>query len=145
MPSSSTIGTSRIKGLTNLLCGETTIAETIHADAMSDVHVMARGNGNMQRAMQSAERIPLIINALLDSYDTVIVECGPTDVSNVIRLASHLTTEFVVSVKDLPDQQIMEYKEAFADEGYHDALVMDIDPRSDTVKSTSHDAFSSVA
>lgn len=145
LPSSSTIGTSRINGLTNLLCGETTIAETIHADAMSDTHIMARGNGNMQRAMQSAERIPLIINALLDSYDTVVVECGPTDASNVMRLANHLTSEFVISVKDLPVSQAMEYKDAFSAEGYHDALVMDIDPRSDVAKTSPQDEFSSVA
>lgn len=145
LPSSTTVGTSRINGLTNLLCGETTIAETIHADAMSDLHIMARGNGNMQRAMQSAERIPLIINALLDSYDTVIVECGPTDASNVIRLATHLTSEFVISVKDLPASQVMEYKNAFSDEGYHDALVMDIDPRGDVARTSPNNAYSSVA
>lgn len=145
VPTSITIGTSRINGLTNLLCGETTIAETIHADAMSDTHVMARGNGNMQRAMQSAERIPLIINALLDSYDTVIVECGPTDASNVIRLANHLTAEFVISIKDLPASEVMEYKDAFSAEGYYDALVMDMAAATDVARTSTDEEYSSVA
>lgn len=145
IPTSATIGTSRINGLTNLLCAETTIAETIHADAMSEAHIMARGNGNIQRAMQSAERIPIIINALLDSYDTVIVECGPTEASNVMRFANNLTSEFVISVKELPDTQILEYINAFADHGYHDAIVMDIGPYTDPSETSSDDGYSSVA
>ena len=145
LPSNITLGTDHFSGLINLLCGETTIAETIHADAMSDLHIMARGNGNLHEAMQSAERIPLVINALLDCYDTVIVECGQTDASNVICVANHLATEIVISVKEHPASQIMECKDAFSAKGYHNTFVMDIDPSSDVPRTSSHDGYSSVA
>lgn len=125
-PSGVTIGTSRIVGITNLLCGETVIANTIHPDRQSSAHVMARGNGNIQRAMSAAERIPLIIDALSESYQTVIIECGPSTIASAMRLIGNKSPEFVISVKHLVQEDLVEFQQEFVDMGFHDVITLDL-------------------
>lgn len=125
-PSGVTIGTSRIVGITNLLCGETVIANTIHPDRQSSAHVMARGNGNIQRAMSAAERIPLIIDALCESYQTVIIECGPSTIASAMRLIGNKSPEFVISVKHLVQEDLVEFQQEFVDLGFHDVITLDL-------------------
>jgi exopolysaccharide transport family protein len=125
-PSGVTIGTSRITGITNLLCGETSIANTLHPDRNSNAHIMARGNGNIQRAMSAVERIPMIIDALGQSYDTVIVECGPSSVESAMRLIGERTPEYVISVKHLDEQDLHEFQQEFIDSGFPDVITLDL-------------------
>lgn len=124
-PTHGALGTVRISGLTNLLCGETSIAHAIHKDHHSGVHVFARGNGNLQRAMAAFERVPLIIDALTESYDTVFVECGATDASNVLHLARHLKAEFLVSSAGLDNDDLTAIEAVFTQAGVLDILVLD--------------------
>ncbi|MBO6919603.1 MAG: exopolysaccharide transport family protein [Rhizobiaceae bacterium] len=125
-PSGVTIGTSRITGITNLLCGETTIADTLHPDRQSNAHVMARGNGNIQRAMRAVDRIPMIVEALGQSYDTVVVECGPSSVESAMRLIGDRTPEYIISVKHLDEQDLYEFQQEFIDYGFPEVITMDL-------------------
>lgn len=125
-PSGVTIGTTRITGITNLLCGETTIADTLHPDRQSNAHIMARGNGNIQRAMRAVDRIPMIIEALGQSYDTVIVECGPSSVESAMRLIGERTPEYIISVKHLDEQDLYEFQQEFVDAGFLEVITMDL-------------------
>ena len=125
-PSGVTIGTTRITGITNLLCGETTIADTLHPDRRSNAHVMARGNGNIQRAMRAIDRIPMIIEALGQSYDTVIVECGPSSVESAMRLIGERTPEYIISVKHLDEQDLYDFQQEFIDNGFPEVITMDL-------------------
>jgi uncharacterized protein involved in exopolysaccharide biosynthesis/Mrp family chromosome partitioning ATPase len=125
-PSGVTIGTTRITGITNLLCGETTIANTLHPDRQSNAHIMARGNGNIQRAMRAIDRIPMIIEALGQSYDTVIVECGPSSVESAMRLIGERTPEYIISVKHLDEQDLYEFQQEFVDAGFPEVITLDL-------------------
>lgn len=125
-PSGVTIGTTRITGITNLLCGETTIANTLHPDRQSNAHIMARGNGNIQRAMRAVDRIPMIIEALGQSYDTVVVECGPSSVESAMRLIGERTPEYIISVKHLDEQDLYEFQQEFVDAGFPEVITLDL-------------------
>lgn len=125
-PSAVTIGTSRIVGITNLLCSEASISDTIHPDRRSEAHIMARGNGNIQRAMKSADRIPIILNALCDSYNTVIVECGPSTIEAAMQLVGNMSPEFVLSVKNLMHSDIVGLQNEFERFGFQDVITMDL-------------------
>ena len=89
---------ARLPGLTDLLCGEITIADAIHGDRLSDAQIIPRGNANGRRAMRAVERLPMILDALTDTYDLVIVECGPADAASVARIARVDGTEIILSV-----------------------------------------------
>lgn len=123
-PTQSALGTHRMPGLTNLLCGDVSIRDTIHKDQASHAHILARGNGNIERAMAAFERVPMIISALSDNYQTVMVECGATDVQNVVSLASHLDVEFMIASNVASRNETNALKQQFAQHGYSDVLIL---------------------
>ena len=73
-----------LPGITNLLVGEVPFTETIHADRLSDAHIIPQGDADPVLAMRGIDRLQMIIDALSNAYDTVLIECGPADV-NAIR------------------------------------------------------------
>lgn len=127
-PSSVMVGTDQTSGLTNLLCGEASIADTIHGDTASIAHVMARGNGDIERAMRGADRIPMILKALAESYDTVVVECGPSAVQSVLKLVKNTNPQFVVSVNQLPLEELDKLQDSFAERGHYNIIALDLIP-----------------
>lgn len=123
-PTQNALGTHRMPGLTNLLCGDVSIRDTIHKDQASHTHILARGNGNIERAMAAFERVPMIISALSDNYQTVMVECGATDVENVVSLANHLDVELMIASAAADLNEVNELKQQFAQRGYSDVLIL---------------------
>lgn len=113
-----------LPGITDLLTGETSFGEAIHGDRLSPAHLMPRGLADPERAMRSAERLPMVVDALADAYDTVIVECGPTDVAGVERLARRGVAEVIVSVADPDAAVVTETLSQFYGAGYADLIVM---------------------
>ena len=69
--------TADLAGITNLLAGEVPFTETIHADRLSDAHIIPQGDADPVLAMRGIERLQMIIDALANAYDTVLIECGP--------------------------------------------------------------------
>lgn len=113
-----------LPGITDLLAGETPFAETIHGDRLSPAHLIPHGTADAERAMRAAERLPMVMDALADAYDVVIVECGPTDVEGVERLARRGAAELVVTVIEPEEGKIAETLARFYAAGYADLIVM---------------------
>ncbi|MBX9455783.1 MAG: chain-length determining protein [Rhizobium sp.] len=111
-------------GITDLLCGEASIADTIHGDRLSDAHVMPHGNANAKRAMRAAERLGMIVDSLANAYDIVIVECGPANVDGVKRLARSGQAEIILSAADASHQEIEDAAKSFIDAGYDDVVLL---------------------
>lgn len=115
---------SRQPGITNLLCGEAAIADTIHGDRLSDAHVLPHGNANAKRAMRGAERLGMIVDSLANAYDIVIVECGPANVEGVKRLARNGQAEIILSAADASQEEIETAATSFMDAGYEDVVLL---------------------
>lgn len=111
-------------GITELLCGEASIADTIHGDRLSDAHLLPHGNANAKRAMRGAERLGMIVDSLANAYDIVIVECGPANVEGVRRLARTGQAEIILSAADASHDEIEAAATSFIDAGYDDVVLL---------------------
>ncbi len=117
-------GTTRLPGVTDLLVGDAPFAEILHGDEASAAHVVARGNADIKRAMRGIDRLSMIIDALADAYDTVIVECGPADVAGVHRLTPSGKAEIILSIPGADEDRVVETIGRFAEAGYDEIVLM---------------------
>jgi exopolysaccharide transport family protein len=114
----------KLPGVTNLLGGEAAFAETIHADQLSDCHIMPQGTADARKAMRGADRLSMIIDALANVYDLVLIECGPADVAGVRRLARSGEAEIILSAANAPMDEIEEIAGGFIEAGYEDVVLL---------------------
>jgi hypothetical protein len=94
----------RLAGITDLLCGETAFGDAIHRDRLSDAHIVPQGVSDPARAMRAADRLTMIIDALSDAYDLVLIECGPADTTSLGRLVRGESAEVILSVPGFGEQ-----------------------------------------
>ncbi|OCW56761.1 GumC family protein [Hoeflea olei] len=114
----------RLPGLTDLMCGHISIAESIHPDRLSPAHVIPHGNANARRAMRAVDRLPMVIAALTEAYDLVIVECGAADAASVARIARTEGAEVVLSVLHSEEDEVARYLVDFNAQGFEGVLLM---------------------
>lgn len=114
----------RLPGLTDLMCGEISIADSIHPDRLSSAHIVPRGNANARRAMRAIDRLPMIIDALTEAYDLVVVECGAADAASITRIARADRGEIVLSILQFDEAEISALLAEFNAEGFEDVLIM---------------------
>ncbi len=114
----------RLPGITDLLCGETVFGEAIHPDRLSEAHIVPQGISDPARAMRAADRLTMIIDALSDAYDLVLIECGPADTGSLKRLVRAEGTEIILSVPGFSEDAIAELVVTYADAGFRNLLVM---------------------
>lgn len=116
--------TPRLSGLTDLLCGEVSIADAIHADRLSNAQIVPHGNANVRRAMRAIERLPMVMDALAEAYDIVIVECGATNAETVARIARRPDAEIILSVVRPSEDDIVAALGDFHEQGFENVLLM---------------------
>jgi len=114
----------RLPGLTELMCGEISIADSIHPDRLSSAHIIPRGNANARRAMRAIDRLPMIIDALTEAYDLVVVECGAADAASVARIARAERGEIVLSILRSNEAEVSGLLAEFNAQGFDDVLLM---------------------
>ncbi|WP_417417574.1 GumC family protein [Hoeflea sp.] len=114
----------RLPGLTDLMCGEISIADSIHPDRLSSSHIIPRGNANARRAMRAIDRLPMIIDALTEAYDLVIVECGAADAASIARVARAERGEIVLSILRSDEAEVARMLAEFNAQGFEDVLLM---------------------
>jgi exopolysaccharide transport family protein len=114
----------KLPGITDLLCGEAAFGEAIHRDRLSDAHIVPHGASDAEKAMRGVERLPMIVDALADAYDLVIVECGPAEIESLSRLTRNEAAEVVLSVPDFKDEDLANLVLAFEGAGYQNLLIM---------------------
>lgn len=86
-----------LAGVSDLLFGETAFGETIHQDRLSNAHIVPQGNAQPRHTVRVIERLTMVLHALADTYDTVLLEFGAADVDGVSRLLKYIDAEIVVS------------------------------------------------
>jgi exopolysaccharide transport family protein len=114
----------RLPGLTDLMCGEIAIASSIHSDRLSAAHIIPRGNANARRAMRAVDRLPMIIDALTQAYDLVIVECGAADAAAVARISRSDSCEIVLSILRADEALVSQFLAEFHEQGFENVLLM---------------------
>jgi Mrp family chromosome partitioning ATPase len=124
LPSRLMASSGSLPGITDLLAGEAAFADTIHADRLSDAHILPHGKANAKRAMRAADRLGMIIDALTHAYDLVIIECGPANVDGVRRLARKGEAEILLSAASASPEEIEATAHAFIEAGYEDVVLM---------------------
>ncbi len=122
----------RLPGLTDLLCGEISIADAIHADRLSEAQIIPRGNANPRRAMRAVERLPMVVDSLAEAYDLVIVECGAAEAKGVARIARSRGSELILTVVRADAERLAATIRDFSAAGFPELMLMttDMDPDS---------------
>lgn len=114
----------KLPGITDLLCGETAFGDAIHRDRLSEAHIIPHGMSDPDHAMRGADRLPMIIDALADAYDLVLIECGPAEMSGISRLTRNEMPEIILSVPGFKDEDVAKLILDFEGAGYRNLLVM---------------------
>jgi Mrp family chromosome partitioning ATPase len=114
----------KLPGITDLLCGETAFGDAIHRDRLSDAHIIPHGASDPSKAMRGVDRLTMIIDALADAYDLVLVECGPAEIAGISRLARDETAEIVLSVPGFREDDVAKLITDFEMAGYRHLLIM---------------------
>ncbi|QRM54972.1 Wzz/FepE/Etk N-terminal domain-containing protein [Sinorhizobium sp. BG8] len=117
----------RLPGITDLLVGDAAFADIIHGDRLSAAHIIPRGYSDIKRAMKGIDRLSMVIDALSDAYETVIVECGAADVQGIRRLSRSGETEIILSIPGAEEDEIVALIEAFGNAGYSEIVLMTAD------------------
>jgi exopolysaccharide transport family protein len=113
-----------LPGITDLLAGQTAFGDAIHSDRLSDAHIVPRGTADAATAMRAADRLRIIVDALVDAYDVVLVECGTAEVSSLERLGGHPGTEIILSVSRDDERHVGDLVQQLAASGYKNLLIM---------------------
>ncbi len=115
---------AQLPGITNLLAGEVPFTDTIHADRFSDAHIIPQGDADPLLAMRGIERLQMIIDALTNAYDLVLVECGPADENSVDKIARRGGAEIILSAPSVSEEMIVKVLTGFGEAGYRDVVLM---------------------
>jgi uncharacterized protein involved in exopolysaccharide biosynthesis/Mrp family chromosome partitioning ATPase len=116
-----------LPGVTDLVCGDVAFGETIHADRLSDAHIMPKGNADIRQALRGMDRLSMVVEALADVYDLVMIECGPASAENVSHLCQAQEHEIILSAPHPDRQQLSEIMATFEAVGYSDLVLMSED------------------
>ncbi len=111
-------------GVTDLLCGAAAFGDTIHGDRYSDAHLIPQGTSDVRQAMRGADRLSLLLDALVSAYDLVVVECGAADVAGVSRLTRRKDVEIILSMPEVIEEEFVFAMTAFEKAGYERVVLM---------------------
>lgn len=115
-----------LPGVTDLLTGEAAFADCIHPDRSSTADIVPQGNADIRQAMRGADRLSMIVDALADVYDLVLVECGPANAQGVARLSRNGRHEIILSAPDPKADELAEIMVTFEDVGYSDLVLLSV-------------------
>ncbi|MCZ7448596.1 polysaccharide biosynthesis protein UppB [Agrobacterium rhizogenes] len=113
-----------LPGVMDLLAGAAAFGETIHGDRLSDAHIVPRGNAQPREAMRAIDRLTMILSALSDAYDTVLVECGAVQIASLEKMLRNLPAEIIVSVPGQDGEMLEKTLDDLVAQGYEQALPM---------------------
>ena len=102
-------------GIKDLLAGRANFSDVIHSDSGSHAHIIPGGTSSTEAAAAAHDRLPLIIDALEDTYDFVLVDCGAADISGISKISSSGTVHVINTVDDVyPARQLAGIMQASA-------------------------------
>lgn len=115
-----------LPGITDLLTGDAAFADCIHPDRNSSADIIPQGNADVRQAMRGADRLTMIVDALADAYDLVLVECGPAQPEGLARLSRNGQHEIILSAPEPDARELADIMRAFQEVGYDDLVLMSV-------------------
>ncbi|MEM9279125.1 MAG: exopolysaccharide transport family protein [Pseudomonadota bacterium] len=120
------LGTANYPGFFNLITGSVTADRAIFKDMHSDAHVMPAGSLFSGQPLPEAEIISDLVDAIAQSYDFCILDCGDAAISDMNVVATEGTVAIVSCIDANPvDCNILE--NALKADGYEDVLQINPD------------------
>lgn len=117
-----------LQGITDILAGKSSIASCIHGDKYSEAHFIPHGTADPARAMRGADRLTMIVGALSEAYEKVLIECGPIDGRSAERLTRNDNAEIVLSMPGASEEKIARILASFEATGRDEVILMSNNP-----------------
>jgi len=83
------LGDNDLPGLGEVLGGVNTLREVLYTDNASSAHILA--SGNLQLGKSGLANLPTVIDALMESYDFVVTDCGTVGPAGLAKIADSQT------------------------------------------------------
>ncbi|MEO1747414.1 MAG: Wzz/FepE/Etk N-terminal domain-containing protein [Pseudomonadota bacterium] len=113
----------RPAGLTDLLVSNASYSDIIHSDISSGAHVVPTGRANAKTAAKNIGRLPIIIDALENAYDLVIIDCGSANLDALESLMGD-EAELVISIAGSPGAEAKRTVDEMIAAGFDDLLLI---------------------
>ncbi|MCX8998958.1 exopolysaccharide transport family protein [Rhizobiaceae bacterium BDR2-2] len=113
-----------LPGLTDLLTGEAAFSDIIHPDLHSRAHIVPQGTADLHDALRSIERLPMILSALTEAYERVIVECGSVSGEDVGKLLRGRKALVLITMRTPDEARLEDLVGEFARAGFGDVLLL---------------------
>lgn len=117
-----------MQGITDILAGKSSIASCIHGDKYSEAHFIPHGTADPAKAMRGADRLTMIVGALREAYEKVLIECGPIDGRSAERLIHNDNAEIVLSMPGASEEKIAQILASFEATGRDEVILMTDSP-----------------
>lgn len=117
-----------LQGITDILAGKSSIASCIHGDKYSEAHFIPHGTADPAKAMRGADRLTMIVGALSEAYEKVLIECGPIDGRSAERLTRNDNAEIVLSMPGASEEKIAQILASFEATGRDEVILMTDSP-----------------
>lgn len=114
---------SAMSGITELLTGAKRLNDVIYTDHFSQAHIMPLGSADPEEAMRSADKLPLILDALETVYDFVLVECGSATSRQIHRIADG-PAEVIMNIVDPDNEDVVRSAIDMDQGGYEDVIIV---------------------
>lgn len=116
----------RAPGLTDLLFGVASFSDVIHREAASRCHVIPPGRGACEASgLMAADRLTLILTALMQTYDHVVVAAPPLcHTEGAERVAALKPTLILVTEPGGPATDAVQAFDALAAQGFADIAMV---------------------
>ena len=112
-----------VRGLMNLLAGDTSFAEVIHRDPQSRLHIVPYGTGEAGRREQG---YGVLIDALAETYDHVVLAVPLPDGSDAVWGASQADLAILLVDASTAEAQVEADRASLHAAGVPSVYVLDI-------------------
>ncbi len=117
------IGGQQLPGIKDLLAGGVSFGDVIHNDRASRAHIIPTGVASAATAALAGDRLVMVFDALEDTYDFVIIDCGAADSAGLSRI-SNADTINVINAIDENDPSVQIAAEALVSAGFSHPLII---------------------
>ncbi|MEL6947971.1 MAG: Wzz/FepE/Etk N-terminal domain-containing protein, partial [Pseudomonadota bacterium] len=101
LPTIAIFGDKTKPGIKDALAGASSLADCIHRDPGSSMHVVPCGRVSTEMGQQAASSLGTVLATLGEAYEFVVIDCGATSLSGLERVCNPSTAIVV----DVPNPQ----------------------------------------
>jgi len=116
-------GPHSLPGIKDLLAGEASFSDVIHSDNSSRAHIIPTGTASAEVAAMAGDRLIMVFEALEDTYDYVIIDCGAADVAGLSKVSKPNTIN-VINAMDENNPSVRMAADMLVHAGFRKPLII---------------------